>query len=151
MESRRGSLDPVSPRHRQGRRLASHGNATPECAGHRNIVPAANAAGTLLTAAGFRGSYQRGFEQSWFVPSAPQSFFAVHGRLIGQLGTQENGDLRPTATMLQGFAGTCQDLGPAVARWNTILATDVVTLNAALSTNGGRKMEIPAAMPVPKC
>ena len=82
---------------------------------------------------------------------APPNFFAVHGRLLGQLGSQENGDLGPTTAMLQGFAGTCQELYKAVASWNRLLATDAVTLNGVLSKTGGRKIEIPTAMPVPNC
>ena len=75
----------------------------------------------------------------------------MHGRLVSQLTTQENGDMAPTAAMLQGFAVTCRDLTTALTSWRGMNAKDLPVLNAALTKSGAKGVSTGTALPTPKC
>ena len=81
----------------------------------------------------------------------PPNFFALHGRLLGMINAQDNGDLAPTDATLQGAAAGCRDLGKAVASWQSINAKDVAALNTVLSKAGAKAVPAAAGVQVPKC
>ncbi|MBI1808571.1 MAG: hypothetical protein HYR75_01630 [Gemmatimonadetes bacterium] len=104
-----------------------------------------------LDSVGGNATGGRGFGGRFGGAAPPPTFLSLHGRFVQQLGTQENGDLAPTASMQQGYAAACRDLTKAVARWRAINASDLNALNAAL-TKGGRPMVTAAVVvAVPKC
>ena len=79
--------------------------------------------------------------------AAPVAFQQIHGRLISQLVTQENGDHAPTAAMLAGYVSACRNLTRAAAAWQAVNTNDLPTLIARGIKN------VPAARGVtaPKC
>ena len=79
--------------------------------------------------------------------AAPVAFQQIHGRLISQLVTQENGDRAPTAAMLAGYVSACRNLTRAAAAWQAVNTNDLPTLIARGIKN------VPAARGVtaPKC
>ena len=79
--------------------------------------------------------------------AAPVAFQQIHGRLISQLVTQENGDHAPTAAMLDAYASACRNLTRAAAAWQAVNTNDLPTLIARGIKN------VPAARGVtaPKC
>ena len=93
----------------------------------------------------------RGFAGRSGGRTPPPNFAAVHGRLVGQLTLQDNGDLAPTEAMRQGFATTCRDLAQAVTAWQAINARDLSSLNAALTKGGRRAVTAATGVAAPKC
>jgi len=90
----------------------------------------------------------RGFRGRRGATPAP-TFRAVNGALVGQLVAQDNGDMMPTAPMLAAFASSCHDLSSAEHAFNSILTSDLPTLNAALSRSNLRSVASPASRLVP--
>ena len=93
----------------------------------------------------------RGFGGRGGGRTPPPSFVTLHGRLQGQLGTQESGDHAPTAAALTAYAASCRELAGTLARWQRVIATDVPALNAALARAGKTTVAVPAGVQAPKC
>ena len=93
----------------------------------------------------------RGFGGRGGGRTPPPTFVAVHGRLVGQLTTQENGDLAPTETMLQGYSATCRDLAKVVAGWRAINAQELPALNAMLTKSGRKAIAAAGGVAAPRC
>ena len=81
----------------------------------------------------------------------PPNFYAVHGRLIGQLTAQDNADQLPTEPMLDAYAGACRDMKTAAASWTAINGKDLAALNAALGTSGVQPVPAAAGVKSPDC
>ena len=84
-------------------------------------------------------------------PPPTPSFLRVNGRLVGLLGTVDNGDAAPTEPMLQSFAGACAELGKVVAAWRALNQGELAAFNAVLTKNGLTPVAAAAAMAVPEC
>jgi hypothetical protein len=78
------------------------------------------------------------------------TFQSVHGRLIGLLGNQENGDHAPTEAATAAYASACKDLAGVAARWKA-LGADLGVLNATLTKAGLKAVLAAAGVTVPKC
>jgi hypothetical protein len=83
--------------------------------------------------------------------SQPVNFVTVQGRLAAQFFDQDNGDLAPTESMLQGFAVVCHDLANVAARWQSLNMTKLPELNAMLAKNGAPAIPAAAGVRAPKC
>lgn len=83
--------------------------------------------------------------------NAPPTFVAIHGRLVGALRTQENGDFAPTASALKAFATSCADLAKAAARWQALNGKGLATLNAVLAKNGIKAIAAAPGVKAPAC
>jgi hypothetical protein len=81
----------------------------------------------------------------------PPTFTVVHGRLVSQLTTQENGDLAPTEAMLQAYATTCADLGKAAAAWRSLNAKDLPGLDGLLTKAGLETVTPAPGISAPRC
>jgi photosystem II stability/assembly factor-like uncharacterized protein len=81
----------------------------------------------------------------------PPNFFALNGRLVGQLTAQDNADQAPTESMLAGYASACRDLKAAAASWVSINAKDLPALNAVLSKTGAQPVPAAAGVTAPDC
>jgi hypothetical protein len=93
----------------------------------------------------------RGFGGRGGGRTPPPTFVALHGTLVAQLGTQENGDHAPTESMLQGFAFTCRDLAKTVVKWRAMNATELPALNGVLTQGARGAMTAAAGLPAPRC
>jgi hypothetical protein len=81
----------------------------------------------------------------------PPNFFALNGRLVGELGAQDNADQAPTEAMLAGYATACRDLKAAAATWATLTAKELVVLNALLTKNGAQPVTAAPPVTAPGC
>ena len=79
--------------------------------------------------------------------AAPVAFQQIHGRLISQLVTQENGDHAPTAAMLAGYVSACRNLTRAAAAWQAVNTNDLPTLIA----RGIKNVPVARGVTAPKC
>lgn len=93
----------------------------------------------------------RGFGGRGGAAAALPNFVTVHGRLMGQFNTQENGDLAPTESMLHGFATACGELAKVVTRWQGINTKELPAMNALLTKNGKAALPAATAVAPPKC
>jgi len=82
-------------------------------------------------------------------PPPPPTFVAVHGNLVRQLGTLENGDLAPTEAMRAAWRAGCGDLKKVVMTWGTFNGATgaLAAFNAVLKKNN--LTAITPASPVP--
>ena len=79
--------------------------------------------------------------------AAPVAFQQIHGRLISQLVTQENGDHAPTAAMQAGYATACRNLTRAAAAWQAVNTNDL----PALIARGIKNVPAARGVTAPKC
>ena len=93
----------------------------------------------------------RGFGGRGGGRTPPPTFVAIHGRLLSQLGTQEQGDIAPNAAMVQAFASTCKDLMTAFASWKTLNATLIPTTNGVLIRSGLSSLTAAKMPTLPPC
>jgi len=93
----------------------------------------------------------RGFGGRGGGRTAPPTFVTLHGLLVAQLGTQENGDHAPTESMLQGFASTCRDLAKTAVKWRALNATELPALNGVLTQGDRKAVTAAAGLPAPRC
>ena len=89
-------------------------------------------------------------------PNAPAAkrvptFQELNGALIGQITGQDNGDLRPTASVIAAFAATCRDLDRAQASWAAINTADLAALNATFTSNGLKPIDTARGVTAPIC
>jgi len=116
-----------------------------------DVTKAIRAVRAKLDSVGGTAGGGRGFGGRGGGPAPPPTFVAMHGRLVSQLGTQENGDHAPTEAMLAGYAQSCRDLATTVARWQAINAKELPALNSVLTKNGLKAQTAGAGVPAPKC
>ncbi len=85
-------------------------------------------------------------------PAPPPSFFRVNGRLSGQLGTLDPGDMAPSESLLKAVAGACADLRTAQANWRTLQEKDLPAFNAVLERNSLKPLAVPTpSLQAPGC
>ena len=93
----------------------------------------------------------RGFGGRGAARTPPVTFVAVHGRLVGQLGTHENGDHAPTESMQQAFTSACRDLTKAASGWKALNATELPALNLLLAKGLHSAVQAVVVVPPPRC
>jgi hypothetical protein len=102
----------------------------------------------LDSAAGGQGGRGRGRGGQ----GAPPSFASLNGTFVGQLNTQEQGDLAPTAAARAAWAAACMDLGKVMAAWQRVSGGELGMLNALLKGAGKSPVVVPsAALKPPVC
>jgi photosystem II stability/assembly factor-like uncharacterized protein len=114
------------------------------------VVAAAKVLDSTLAAVGGNPDARGGFGGFGRTgPTPPPTFVAVHGNLVRQLGTLDNGDLAPTEPMQRAWVAGCGDLRTAAATWATINGATgaLAAFNAVLKKNN--LTAIAAASPLP--
>jgi hypothetical protein len=79
------------------------------------------------------------------------TFATVQTRFLGQLDSQDKGDMAPTAAALANFSNGCHDLTIVTAAWRAIMTKDVPAVNALLASHGRQALPVVKALPVPNC
>ncbi len=93
----------------------------------------------------------RGFGGRGAARTPPVTFVAVHGRLVGQLGTHENGDHAPTESMQQAFASACRDLTKTASGWKALNVTELPALNLLFAKGLHSAVQAAVVVPPPRC
>jgi photosystem II stability/assembly factor-like uncharacterized protein len=106
---------------------AAAGSASGDAAAKANALAA-----QLDTLAGMGGG---GRGRGRGGPAGPPNFQALNGAMVGQLNTQDLGDMAPTSAALAAFGASCRDLGKAVATWQK-LNGELPAINSALARPG---------------
>jgi photosystem II stability/assembly factor-like uncharacterized protein len=123
-------------------RSAANG-ASAEVAGKAAALAAA-----LDSVAGAQGGRGRGRGAQ----GAPPTFASLNATLVGQLNSQDQGDLAPTTSARAAWTASCMDLGKAVATWQRVSGPELGALNALLKNAGKSAIPSPsAAIKAPTC
>jgi photosystem II stability/assembly factor-like uncharacterized protein len=81
--------------------------------------------------------------------AATNNFQAINGQFGGLMTSVEQADEPPTIAMRETYQESCKSLSEALAKWEELKKTDLVTLNGTL---GDHKVPVPpAAAAAPNC